>query len=58
MIAEKENGSRLAARLHQILGYMIAIPKLTLLLHFLVVLINASTIGRLQHSGKSAQHVR
>jgi len=56
MIAEKENSSRLA-RLHQILGYMIAIPKLTLLLHFLVVLINASTIGRLQHSGKSAQHV-
>jgi hypothetical protein len=33
---------------------MRAIPELTLLVHFFVVLIVASTIGELYHSGKSA----
>lgn len=58
MITEKQNSSRIAARLNHILSYMKAIPKLTVLVHLLVVLIIASTIGGLNHSGKSRQPLR
>jgi len=58
MITQKQNSSRLAARLNHILSYMKAIPKLTVLVHLLVVLIIASTIGGLNHSGKSRQPIR
>lgn len=58
MITQKQNSSRLAARLNHILSYMKAMPKLTVLVHLLVVLIIASTIGGLNHSGKSRQTLR
>jgi|GEM_PF-2445792 len=58
MMVQKKNCSKLAATLNQISGYMRAIPKLTLLVHFFVVLIVASTIGELHHSGKSARPIQ
>ncbi|MGA6923890.1 MAG: hypothetical protein WBY22_13280 [Nitrososphaeraceae archaeon] len=58
MITEKQNSSRIAARLKHILSYMKAIPKLSMLVQFLVVLTIASSIGGLHHYGKSRKPIR